>query len=43
MRMKWLWVSSVFFWVALYATFATISVQAERAAQFALFGVGIML
>ncbi|MBI2098774.1 MAG: MFS transporter [Candidatus Wildermuthbacteria bacterium] len=43
MRMKWLWVSSVLYWIALYATFSTISVQAERAAQFALFGVGIML
>lgn len=43
MRMRWLWISSILYWISLYATVATISVQAERVAQFALFGVGIML
>src|SRR3989338_1165740 len=43
MRMRWLWISSVFYWIALYAAISTISVQAERVAQFSMFAVGIML
>ncbi len=40
--MGWLWASGLLFWIGLYLSVATVSVQAEIVAQQSLFWVGIM-